>query len=49
MKKSSVFMLLSGIILTVGIVLVIAGALSGAFSLTSSGIRLQDGQDRGIF
>lgn len=49
MKKSSVFMLLSGIILTVGIVLVVAGALSGAFSLTSSGIRLQDGQIEEFF
>lgn len=49
MKKSSVLMLLSGIVLTVGIVLVVAGALSGAFSLTSSGIRLQDGQIEEFF
>lgn len=49
MKKSSVLMLLSGIILTVGIVLIVAGALSGAFSLTSNGIRLQGGQIEEFF
>lgn len=42
MKKSSVLMLLSGIIFTVGIVLIIAGGLSGAFSFSPNGIWLPD-------
>lgn len=49
MKKSSVLMLLSGIILTVGIVLIIAGGLSGAFSFSSKGIWLPDNRLEDFF
>lgn len=49
MKKSSVLMLLSGIILTVGIVLIIAGGLSGAFSLSSNGFQLPNDQLEDLF
>lgn len=44
MKKSSVLMLLSGVVLAVGIVLIVAGGLNGAVSFSSNGIRLPDDQ-----